>query len=116
MGLIRRLRVTQRATKRAMLGLSLRDKIRNEEIRRRTRVTDIAQRVEKLKWQFARHTVRRTDGRWGPKDGIWTMRLALPRFREDLINMTGDRAHNSAVDSSKPLTKGFTIRKELQHL
>ncbi|CAH2238816.1 jg6167 [Pararge aegeria aegeria] len=41
-GLIRRLRVTQRAMERAMLGVSLRDEIRNEEIRRRTRVTDIA--------------------------------------------------------------------------
>ncbi|CAH2217759.1 jg25722 [Pararge aegeria aegeria] len=45
MGLIRRLRVTQRAMERAMLGVSLRDQFRNVEIRRRTRVTDIAQRV-----------------------------------------------------------------------
>ncbi|CAH2232470.1 jg19403 [Pararge aegeria aegeria] len=44
MGLIRRLRVTQRAMERAMLGVSLRDQIRNVEIRRTTRVTDIAQR------------------------------------------------------------------------
>ncbi|CAH2244410.1 jg25356 [Pararge aegeria aegeria] len=65
MGLIRRLRVTQRAMERAMLGVSLRDQIRNEEIRRRTRVTDIAQRVAKLKWQWAGHIARRTDGRWG---------------------------------------------------
>ncbi|CAH2217628.1 jg23289 [Pararge aegeria aegeria] len=43
MGLIRRRRVTQQAMERAMLGVSLRDQIRNEEIRRRTRVTDIAQ-------------------------------------------------------------------------
>ncbi|CAH2267381.1 jg27564 [Pararge aegeria aegeria] len=53
MGLIRRLRVTQRAMERAMLGVSLRNQIRNVEIRRRTRVTDIAQRVAKLKWQWA---------------------------------------------------------------
>ncbi|CAH2243980.1 jg25392 [Pararge aegeria aegeria] len=51
MGLIRSLRVSQRAMERAMLGLYLRDQIRNEEIRRRTRVTDIAQRVAKLKKQ-----------------------------------------------------------------
>ncbi|CAH2215578.1 jg27648 [Pararge aegeria aegeria] len=65
MGLIRRLRVTQRAMERAMLRVSLRDKIRNVEIRRRTRVTDIVQRVAKLKWQWAGHIVRRRDGRWG---------------------------------------------------
>ncbi|CAH2237416.1 jg11271 [Pararge aegeria aegeria] len=67
MGLIRRLRVTQRAMERAMLGVSLRDRIRNVEIRRRTRVTDIAQRVAKLMWQWAGHIVRRKDGRWGSK-------------------------------------------------
>ncbi|CAH2259877.1 jg2472 [Pararge aegeria aegeria] len=31
------------------------DQIRNEEMRRRTRVTDLTQRVAKLKWQWARH-------------------------------------------------------------
>ncbi|CAH2268381.1 jg15835 [Pararge aegeria aegeria] len=46
--LIRRLRVTQRALElRALIGVSLRDQIRNEEIRRRTRVTDIAQSYTK---------------------------------------------------------------------
>ncbi|CAH2244235.1 jg20179 [Pararge aegeria aegeria] len=56
-----------------MLRVSLRDQIRNEEIRRITRVTDIAQRVAKLKWQWAGHIARRTDGRWGPKaDRSWS--------------------------------------------
>ncbi|CAH2227254.1 jg14153, partial [Pararge aegeria aegeria] len=41
---------------------SLRDQIRNVEIRRRTRVTE---RVAKLKWQWAGHIVRRKDGRLG---------------------------------------------------
>jgi hypothetical protein len=45
MGLIRRLNVTQRAMERAMLGVSLRDWIRNDEIRKRTKVTDIARRI-----------------------------------------------------------------------
>ncbi|CAH2267525.1 jg22613 [Pararge aegeria aegeria] len=74
MGLIKRLRVTQRAMKRAMLGVSLRDRIRNVEFRRRTRVTDIAQRVAKLKWQWAGHIVRRKDARWGPKVQEWQPR------------------------------------------
>ncbi|CAH2238635.1 jg5381 [Pararge aegeria aegeria] len=59
MGLIRRLRVNQRAMERAMLGVSLRDRIKNVEIRGRTGVTEIAQRVAKLKWQWAGHIVRR---------------------------------------------------------
>ncbi|CAH2269166.1 jg1699 [Pararge aegeria aegeria] len=67
MGLIRRYRVTQRAMERLILGVSLRDKIRNEKIRRITRVIEIAQRVAKLKWKWAGHIARRTDGRWGSK-------------------------------------------------
>ncbi|CAH2234448.1 jg6125 [Pararge aegeria aegeria] len=67
MGLIKRLRATQRAMERAMLGVSLRDLIRNVEIRRRTIVTDIAQRVAKLKWQWTGHIVRIKHGGLGPK-------------------------------------------------
>ncbi|CAH2209422.1 jg21674, partial [Pararge aegeria aegeria] len=67
MGIIRSLRITQRAMERAMLGVSLRDQIRNEEIRRRTRVTDIAQRLAKLKWKWDGHIALKTDGRWGSK-------------------------------------------------
>ena len=57
-----------------MLGVSLRDRIRNEEIRRRTKVTDIARRIAKLKWQWAGHIARRTDGRWGGKVLEWRPR------------------------------------------
>ncbi|CAH2236617.1 jg16456 [Pararge aegeria aegeria] len=65
MGPIRMLRVTQSAMEKAMLRVSLRDQIRNEEIRGRTIVTDIAYRVAKLKWQWAGDIARRTDGHWG---------------------------------------------------
>ncbi|CAK1590282.1 unnamed protein product [Parnassius mnemosyne] len=53
-GRMRKLKVAQRAMERAMLGVSLRDKLRNEDIRNRTRVTDIAQRISKLKLQWGR--------------------------------------------------------------
>ncbi|CAH2219204.1 jg22423 [Pararge aegeria aegeria] len=65
MGLIRRLRITQRTMERAMLGVSLRDQIR---------VTDEAQRVAKLKWKWAGHIARRTDVRWGSKVLEWRPR------------------------------------------
>ncbi|CAH2257126.1 jg11957 [Pararge aegeria aegeria] len=70
MGLIRRVKITQRAMKRAM-GVSLCDKTRIEEIRGRTRVTDIDQRLAKLKWKWAGHIARRTDGRLGSKVLEW---------------------------------------------
>lgn len=34
-----------------MLGVSLRDRFSNEDIRGRTKVTDIARRIAKRKWQ-----------------------------------------------------------------
>jgi hypothetical protein len=56
---------------RAMLRVSLRDRIRNDEIRKRTKGTDIARRIADLKWQWAAHIARRTDGRWGGKVLKW---------------------------------------------
>ncbi|KAI8431595.1 hypothetical protein MSG28_016084 [Choristoneura fumiferana] len=51
--LIHHFKVAQRAVERAMLGVSLKDRIRNEAIRHKTKVIDIAQRISKLKWQWA---------------------------------------------------------------
>ena len=42
---VNRLRTTQRAMKRAMLGISLRERIRNKNIRIRTGVTDVIERI-----------------------------------------------------------------------
>ncbi|CAH2269230.1 jg1750 [Pararge aegeria aegeria] len=103
MGLIRRLRVTHRAMDRAMLGVSLRDQIRNEEIRRRTRVTDIAQRVAKLNWAW--HIARRTDGRWGLKVLEWRSRTdkrsvgrTPTRWTDDIRRVAGSRWRQAAQD------------------
>ncbi|CAH2211483.1 jg24928 [Pararge aegeria aegeria] len=64
----------------AMLRVPLRDQIRNEEICR-TRVTDIAQQVAKLKWQWAGHIARRTDGRWGLNVLEWRPRTGKRSVR-----------------------------------
>ncbi|CAH2228331.1 jg1561 [Pararge aegeria aegeria] len=105
MGLIRRLRVTQRAMERAMLGVSLRDQIRNEEIRRRTRVTDIAQRIAKLELQWAGHIARRTDGRWGLKVLEWRPRTGKrsvgqppSRWTDDIRRVAGSGWRQAAQD------------------
>ena len=46
---------------RRILGVTLRDKIRNEEIRRRTRVTSIVKKVEIGRLRWFGHVVRRED-------------------------------------------------------
>jgi hypothetical protein len=60
---------------RAMLGVSLRDRIRNQVIQQRTKVTDIAHRISMLKWQWAGHISRRTDNCWGKRVLEWRPRL-----------------------------------------
>ncbi|CAH2237468.1 jg12801 [Pararge aegeria aegeria] len=57
-------KVAQRAMERAMMGVSLRDRIRNDEIRRRTK-----------KCQWAGHVCLRTDGRWGRRVLEWRPRI-----------------------------------------
>ncbi|CAH2251658.1 jg2309 [Pararge aegeria aegeria] len=61
--LIRKLKVTQQAMERAMLGVSLCDKIGNGEIRRTSYETVVTN-----------YKARRTDGRWGPKVLEWQPR------------------------------------------
>jgi hypothetical protein len=55
--------------------ISLRDRIRNQVVRQRTKVTDIAHRIRMLKWQWAGHVNRRTDNRWGKRVLEWKLRL-----------------------------------------
>lgn len=40
------------------------DIIRNEIIRRRTGITDIVEKITRLKWNWARPTLRINDGHW----------------------------------------------------
>lgn len=48
---------------RSMQGLTLRDRIPSEEIRRRTKVMDVVERVTSLKWNWADYVARMQDGR-----------------------------------------------------
>ncbi|VVC89092.1 unnamed protein product [Leptidea sinapis] len=90
---------------RAMLGVSLRYRIRNEEICRRTKVTHIAQLIAKLKWQRAGHIVRRIDGRWG---NVMLVRSPT-RWTDDLVKIAGIRWMRAAQDRSswKSLEEAF---------
>ncbi|XP_064073992.1 uncharacterized protein LOC135193837 [Vanessa tameamea] len=102
-GLLRRLRVTQRAMGRAMLSVSLRDRIRNKEIRRRTKVTDVAKRVSELKWQWAGHIARRTDGRWSKKVLEWR-----PRTGNEMDGRSGQVRGVSLKLLGKPYIQQWT--------
>jgi len=64
-----RFRVTQRAMKRCMLGITRRDRIHAQ-----TKVEDIIKTAKKMKWRWADHIARRTDGRWTTKVLHWMPR------------------------------------------
>lgn len=69
-----RMRVSQRAKERAMLSISIRDRVPNEEIRRRTRVDDVMERVARSKWQWAGHLARKDPNKCTKKILQWRPR------------------------------------------
>ncbi|RVE55041.1 hypothetical protein evm_000461 [Chilo suppressalis] len=90
---------------RAVPGVSLRDGIRNEEIRRRTRTTEIDQRIAQLKWQWAGHIDRRTDERWGltrPSEsgGTWTGERRIVQYGNPLRRPMSSSGRPSADDGN----------------
>jgi hypothetical protein len=79
-----------------MLGVSLRDRIRNQVIRQTTKVTDKAHRINMLKWQWAGHISRRTDNCWGKRVLEWRPHLGKrsvgrpeARWSDDLRRTAG---------------------------
>jgi hypothetical protein len=101
------IRVAQQAIERAILGVALRDRIRNQVIRQRSKVTDIAHRISMLKWQWAGHISRRTDDRWGkrvleriPRLGKRSVGRPQARWSDDLRSTAG-RSWMRAEDRAK---------------
>lgn len=94
-GSANRLRICQRAMERAMLGISLRDRIRNKEIRRRTGIMDVVERVARLKWQWAGHVARdnlkwtKTLMQWKPWESRRSRGRPQTRWREDIQRHAG---------------------------
>ena len=63
------------AMERTMLRISLKERMRNKNIRRRTGVTHVIERIAKLKWQWVGH-IRRQDKE------IWTIKIIMWRLRD----------------------------------
>ncbi|CAH2086944.1 unnamed protein product [Euphydryas editha] len=70
----------------------------------RTKVADIAQRICKLKWQWAVHIARRTDGRWSRKVLEWRPRTLSAasdgRPRDGQTRVAGGRWMETALNRS----------------
>ena len=91
-----KLQTAQRAMERKMLHVTLRDKIKNTEIRRQTQVKDIMVKLKEAKWRWAGHLARREDNRWTKRHTEWQPRTGKRsngtqkrRWRDDIIPYMG---------------------------
>lgn len=114
-----KLRVTQRAIERIMLGISLRDHIENQEIRRRTKVKDVITTIADLKWRWAGHVARQEEERWTKQVVLWRPRLhkrgvGRPKRRwvDDIREKAGKRWYQLAQDRSEWRKRGEAYVQE----
>ena len=117
-----RLRVMQRAIERRMLGVSLRDRIRNEELRRRSKIKDVIERIAELKWSWAGHVARQSDTKWPLKILNWRPRLTKrsqgrPQLRwiDDIRRTAGAAWKHAAQCRSTWKTLGEAYVQEWTH-
>lgn len=68
------LRICQRKMERSMLGIRIKDKIRNKKIRKITKLADVVKRIRQLKWKWAGHVCRMENSRWTKKVIEWIPR------------------------------------------
>lgn len=78
---IQKIQVMQRKMERSMLGITLRDRIPNRTIRHNTGVRDAVETILRMKWNWAGHVARVTDGRWTKKILQWRPRVEAYRNR-----------------------------------
>ncbi len=62
-----KLRTTERAMERRMLGITWRDRKRAPWIREQTKVEDILMTIKIKKWIWAGHVMQRRDNRWSTR-------------------------------------------------
>ena len=91
-----KLQVAQRAMERRMLNITIRDKVRNSEIRKQTQVKDIILKIKEAKWRWAGHLMRKDDNRWTKRMTEWQPRCGKRgrgrqklMWRDDITSYAG---------------------------
>ena len=97
---------TQRAMERKMLSISLRDRERHTEIRKRTKVKNIMEKIKESKWRWAGHIARTVDNRWTKRLTDWQPRTGKRRrgrqkrrWSDEIIVYTGTTAWGRSASS-----------------
>lgn len=65
-----RLATCQHDIERSMLNVKRSDRLKNSVIRKKTRTIDVVQKIKRLKWRWAGHTIRGHD-KWSKKVTMW---------------------------------------------
>ncbi len=104
---------------RIMLGISLGDRRPDQAIRNKTKVTDIPNYDNKMKWKWAGHLARTTDNRLTlrtterqPRVGKRSRGRPKIRWREDIVKIPGKywtRVANERV-TWRSLTEGYILQ------
>jgi hypothetical protein len=91
-----------------MLGIKLRDRVKSEDIRKRTKIIDALEQVARLKWKWAGHVARINDGRWSHQvihwqyiDGTRRRGRPLQRWKDDVSAIAGNLWTRQAQDRNK---------------
>ncbi|CAH2097985.1 unnamed protein product [Euphydryas editha] len=88
----------QRAMERSIVGTKRRDRVRNTDIRMKTKLTDILLRVDQQKWRWTGHMMRDKHGKWCkavsewyPRDGKRSRGRQCIRWEDDIKMTAGPK-------------------------
>ena len=118
-----KIRTCQRAMERSILKLRKIQKIRSEDIRKKTKLTDALEYCLKLKWQWAGHLARYPDNRWTLLSTKWNgppgkRRVGRPkkRWADEIISIAGSNWINITQDRErwKRLGEAYTQMGSMQ--
>lgn len=114
----KRISTCQRAMERSILGIKLKDRERNEDIRKKTGIRDALEHARRMKWKWAGHLARYTDHRWstlvtqwqGPAYGSRRRGRPNKRWVDGIRAVAGDSWLNVALDRDEwlKLEEAFT--------
>lgn len=103
-----KLTTCQRAMERSILSLRKINKVRSQEIRKRTKLTDALHHALNLKWSWAGHVARYSDQRWTLESTKWIGPLGKrnvgrpqKRWADDIIEVAGKTWIKTAQDREK---------------
>lgn len=112
-----KIKCSQTAMERSMLKIRRINKIKNKDIRQKTKLTDALRHAHLSKWRWAGHISRYSDRRWtieatrwkGPK-GKRNVGRQLRRWADDITNVAGNDWINLGKDRDtwKRMEEAFT--------